>query len=95
MKALNHKRANMPSSIPAIRATRTYKTPPQSTATAQDPDALLKSATTVEIAGLSLSTINRKVRNGTFPAPVKLGKRCTRWKAGDVRAWLQAQEVAK
>jgi len=36
-----------------------------------------------------------KNKNKDFPTPVKLGARCTRWKAGEVRAWLQAQGVAK
>jgi prophage regulatory protein len=51
----------------------------------------------VRIAGLrtiiplSDSTIWRRVRQGTFPAPVKLSPRVTAWKAEDVRAWLDAQ----
>jgi prophage regulatory protein len=78
-----------------ISPKRNQKTPPQTAVAMQDKDALLKTATTVELTGLSVSTIRRKVNEGTFPAPVKLGIRCTRWKAGEVRAWLQAQGVAK
>jgi len=86
----------MTQSAPTIAALRkSYKTPAQSVTTAQNPDALLKVRTTSELVGLSKAQIYRLAREKKFPAPVKLGKRCTRWKAGDVRAWLQAQEVAK
>jgi prophage regulatory protein len=74
---------------------RTYKTPPQTLETAQDPDALLKPATTAQLSGLSIASLYRKAKTKDFPAPVKLGTRCTRWKAGEVRAWLKAQGVAK
>ena len=42
----------------------------------------------------SAATLWRKVREGTFPAPVRLGAAITAWKVGDVRAWLQAQAAA-
>jgi prophage regulatory protein len=58
---------------------------------AQIPDALLKQPTVSAVTGLSASTINRKVAAGEFPQPIKLGKRCTRWRAGAVTAWLAAQ----
>lgn len=43
------------------------------------------------IIPLSDSTIWRRVRLGTFPAPVKLSERITAWKAEDVRRWLDQQ----
>lgn len=54
-------------------------------------DALLKIQTVGQGTGMSSATIYRKVAAGEFPQPVRLGKRCTRWKAADVRAWIQAQ----
>ena len=36
----------------------------------------------------SAPTLWRKVKAGTFPAPVKLADRVTAWKVGDVRAWI-------
>ena len=42
----------------------------------------------------SPATFWRKVKDGTFPQPVKLGERITAWRVGDVRAWLNACEVA-
>ena len=41
----------------------------------------------------SPSTLWRRVRDGSFPQPVKLGERFTCWRVGDVRAWLEAQNV--
>ena len=40
------------------------------------------------------ATLWRKVKNQTFPAPVKLGAKITAFKVGEVRAWLNAQSVA-
>lgn len=37
-------------------------------------------------------TLWRKVREGTFPRPVKLGPRVTAWSVGQVRAWLALQQ---
>ena len=42
----------------------------------------------------SASTLWRKVREGTFPAPTKLSDAITAWRVGDVRAWLRAQAQA-
>lgn len=40
------------------------------------------------ILPFSASTLWRRVRSGTFPAPVKLSERVTAWKAEDVHRWL-------
>lgn len=57
----------------------------------QLPDALLTVRTVCAVSSLSESSIRRGVAVGTFPAPVKRGKRCTRWVSSDVTAWLRAQ----
>ena len=41
--------------------------------------------------GLSRSTIYQRVREGTFPQPINLGKRAVGWLASEVDAWLAAQ----
>lgn len=33
------------------------------------------------------ATINRWVREGRFPKPVKIGANCTRWRVTDVEQW--------
>jgi len=55
-------------------------------------DALLKMQTVTQATGLSAATIYRKVAVGELPI-VKMGKRCTRFRAADVRAFIQAQGV--
>lgn len=41
----------------------------------------------------SAATFWRRVRDDpAFPQPVNLGGRITAWRAGDVRAWIAAQE---
>jgi prophage regulatory protein len=59
----------------------------------QLPDALLQIQVVVRATGLSVTTIYRKVAAGEL-AIVKMGKRCTRFRAADVRAFIHAQGVA-
>ncbi|MCG9027354.1 AlpA family phage regulatory protein [Laribacter hongkongensis] len=42
------------------------------------------------ILPFSASTLWRRVRNGTFPAPVKLSCRVTAWKVESVRAFIES-----
>ncbi|MFN8866720.1 MAG: helix-turn-helix transcriptional regulator [Pseudomonadota bacterium] len=58
---------------------------------AQVADALLKLPTVEALTGLSRSTIYARLSRNEFPQPVRLGARCTRFRAGDVQAWLAAQ----
>ena len=51
----------------------------------------IRVADLVPIVSFSASTIWRRVKNRTFPAPIKLSERVTAWRAEDVRAWLDAQ----
>lgn len=57
-------------------------------------------ATTKAKSGLmpfSPATIWRKVKEGSFPKPVKLGERITAWHMDDIEQWLAARhkEAAK
>lgn len=38
--------------------------------------------------GLSRSTIYARCRAGSFPGPIKLGRRSVGWRAGDIEAFL-------
>ncbi|WP_397536043.1 helix-turn-helix transcriptional regulator [Roseateles sp.] len=64
---------------------------PQPLHAVQLADALLRITTVRHATGLSTATIYRKLAAGEFPEPVRLGKRCTRWKSESIRAWIQAQ----
>ncbi|WP_084598417.1 helix-turn-helix transcriptional regulator [Paraburkholderia atlantica] len=44
-----------------------------------------------QIAGLlpfSRATLWRRVKNGTFPAPIKLSERTTAWSTAEIRKWI-------
>lgn len=43
------------------------------------------------ILPFSAKTLWRKVKDGTFPAPVKLSERITAWKVEAVREWLDSR----
>lgn len=55
-------------------------------------DALLKMPTVSAITGLSRTTIYTRMAATppTFPQAIRQGKRCTRWRAGDIKAFLQS-----
>ncbi|GAB1391034.1 hypothetical protein MASR1M6_32160 [Rubrivivax sp.] len=62
---------------------------------AQIADALLTLRTAAAVAGLSETTIYRKAKEDpTFPRLIRMGRRCTRIRAGDLTAWLAAQAGA-
>jgi prophage regulatory protein len=44
--------------------------------------------------GLGRASIYAGVKNGTFPAPVKLGERAVGWTASSVDAWIQTRVQA-
>lgn len=76
-------------STPRTRKPRTRASQPLHAV--QLADALLRMSTVESCTGLSRSTIYAKLAAGDFPKPIRLGSRCTRWRAADVSAWLAAQ----
>ena len=40
--------------------------------------------------GLARATIYRRMGEGTFPQPVKLGTRAIAWRSSDVDAWIES-----
>ena len=61
-------------------------------AAALDGLALLRVDAVSAMAGLSRSTLFARSAAGTFPQPLRMGTRCTRWRAADVQTWLKAQQ---
>jgi prophage regulatory protein len=51
-------------------------------------DALVDKTVRRAMCGLGDSQVYMMVREGRFPAPLKLGERCVRWRMGDLRRWL-------
>lgn len=64
---------------------------PQPLHAAQIAEALLTIRTVSAVTAISPATIYRKMAAHAFPSSLRLGNRCTRWRAGDVMAWLSAQ----
>jgi prophage regulatory protein len=60
----------------------------------QHPTHFLRLPTVKARTALSGSSIWAKVKNGTFPKPIKLSENCTAWNAADVEAWAQARITA-
>lgn len=58
------------------------------------PSALLKMQTVVSVTGLSAATIYRKLAASEFVEPIRLGTRCTRFRAGDVMRWLESHRTS-
>ena len=46
-----------------------------------------------KMVGLSRSTIYAMIAEGSFPKPIKLGKRAVGWREADLRAWLNSRQV--
>ena len=49
---------------------------------------MLRAPEVMARTGLSRVTIWRRVRAGTFPAPVQLGENSIGWPASEITAWL-------
>jgi predicted DNA-binding transcriptional regulator AlpA len=49
---------------------------------------LIDAPTAAKAAGISVSTWHNLVREKKAPQGARFGARCTRWKAGEVRAWI-------
>ena len=43
---------------------------------------------------IARTTIYRKMREGTFPTPLKIGARAVRWSESEIEAWLASRPRA-
>lgn len=69
---------------------RNGKRAPQPLGAADFPDAHLTGPTVLALSGLSASSLAREVKAGKLVA-IRMGTRCTRYRAGDVTDWLRAK----
>jgi prophage regulatory protein len=76
-------------------ARRLQRIAQQAAAAAANPEALLDIETVSAMVGLRRSSIYRRIaeENTTFPQPIRLSSRCTRFTARSVQDWLRAQAV--
>lgn len=45
-----------------------------------------------QVSGLSRATIYKKMAEGTFPTPLRLGTRSVGWRLSDLDAWIASTE---
>lgn len=57
---------------------------------AQLQDALLTVKTVMAQTGLGRSTIHNKVKDGSFPSPIRLSARCVRWHSKAIQQWIES-----
>ena len=57
-----------------------------------DRNRILRMQEVCQFTGLGKSTVYRKLSEGTFPAPIRLGSRAIGWRLSDLDNWLQAPE---
>ena len=57
-------------------------------------DCILRRPAVEQLVGLGRSTIYAMIAEGTFPKPVKLGKRAVGWRESDITAWIDNRTVA-
>jgi prophage regulatory protein len=55
------------------------------------PEQRLRYPQVCTLVGLAQNSINELVKAGEFPQPERDGRRCTRWRAGDVLDYLAAR----
>ena len=53
-----------------------------------DTEKLLRLPAVMAIVGLAKSSIYEGVKNGTFPAPIKLSRRAVCWPESHIAAWV-------
>jgi prophage regulatory protein len=56
-------------------------------------DRLLNKWAVEQQTSLDITTIYRKMKAGTFPQPVRVGKRRVAWRESDIAAWQGGLEV--
>lgn len=60
----------------------------------QSPPRLLRRREVEARTGLSRTSIYRNMRNGSFPAPIRVGPRAVRWLEQEIEAWLAGRPRA-
>lgn len=57
--------------------------------------AILRRRQVEELTGLARSTLYEFIKTGSFPAPVRIGKRAVGWRYREIESWLESRIAAK
>lgn len=55
----------------------------------------IRQSALLPLLGFSATTLWRRVKQGTFPQPIKLSVNVTAWRVEEVREWISSQGAAK
>jgi len=55
-------------------------------------DRILRQAEVSRVTGLPRTSLDRRVRNGTFPAPLLIGPKSVGWLSSEVQEWIRGCE---
>ena len=58
-------------------------------------EMLLRRPRVTELTGLPRSTMYQQIKDGKFPAPVKLGARAVGWRESDIASWIESRTVQR
>ena len=58
-----------------------------------NPDQMLRDKELGKLLGTHPVTLWRWARNGKMPRPIKISDGTARWRAGDVKKWLDAKQA--
>lgn len=57
-------------------------------------EKMLRRPAVEQLVGLGRSTIYAMIAEGTFPKPLKLGKRAVGWRESEITAWIDNRSSA-
>ena len=57
-------------------------------------DRLLTRGDVERLVSMSRASVYRRVRDGTFPAPLRIGVRAVRWRESEVERWIASRPRA-
>jgi prophage regulatory protein len=60
----------------------------------QPPRVFARLPTVLSVTGLGRSTIYRLMADGSFPQPVRLGRRVVAWRWSDIDQWSRSRGTA-
>ena len=79
-----------------MRAAAVSSPPATPSALSFDPQRqLARLPAVLKLTGLGRSTIYRWIAEGSFPAPVRLGRRAVAWRWSDLDRWTQSRDIAQ
>ena len=55
---------------------------------------LLRLQEVLKVCGISKALVYDKIRQGTFPKPLRVGSRGARWREDEIRAWIESLPLA-